>query len=199
MPRETRWAGPAEALARRCSVALPLPPHAFSQPTCNNVPTPCWTRRLPRLWGSTMPQTPWAASWARWPLVRSSCLALLMLGAAALLRGAGAGAKIAALQLIFPGSSPRMADRLCLPTFPTPNSLSPACPGALYSYVGSTVVDGFGACLMCSVAFAALSCAIDLFLHDDSRGACGAGCGPGHASCGNVRNSSWLALHCIHA
>lgn len=39
--------------------------------------------------------------------------------------------------------------------------------GALYSYVGSTVVDGFGACLMVSVGFAALSCAIDLFLHDD--------------------------------
>lgn len=47
----------------------------------------------------------------------------------------------------------------------------PAClpcrAGALYSYVGSTVVDGFGACLMVSVGFAALSCAIDLFLHDD--------------------------------
>ncbi|KAL4451733.1 hypothetical protein ABPG75_007395 [Micractinium tetrahymenae] len=39
--------------------------------------------------------------------------------------------------------------------------------GALYSYVGSTVVDGFGACLMVSVGFAAVSCAVDLFLHDD--------------------------------
>ncbi len=46
----------------------------------------------------------------------------------------------------------------------------PPPAGALYSYVGSTIVDGFGACLMVSVGFAALSCAIDLFLHDDHTG-----------------------------
>lgn len=39
--------------------------------------------------------------------------------------------------------------------------------GALYSYVGASIVDGFGACLMVSVGFAALSCAIDLFLHEE--------------------------------
>lgn len=39
--------------------------------------------------------------------------------------------------------------------------------GALYSYVGSTVVDGFGACLFVSVGFAVLSAAIDLVLHED--------------------------------
>lgn len=42
--------------------------------------------------------------------------------------------------------------------------------GALYSYVGSSVVDGFGACLMASVGFAAMSCAIDLWLQDDHTG-----------------------------
>lgn len=40
--------------------------------------------------------------------------------------------------------------------------------GALYSYVGSTIVDGFGACLMFSCAFAGISTAVDLFLHDDA-------------------------------
>ncbi|PRW57505.1 major facilitator transporter [Chlorella sorokiniana] len=39
--------------------------------------------------------------------------------------------------------------------------------GALYSYVGSSIVDGFGACLMVSVAFAAASCAIDFWLHEE--------------------------------
>lgn len=41
--------------------------------------------------------------------------------------------------------------------------------GALYSYVGSSVVDGFGACLFVSVGFAALSAVIDLFLHEERQ------------------------------
>ena len=43
--------------------------------------------------------------------------------------------------------------------------------GALYSYVGSSIVDGFGACLMVSVAFSAASCAIDFWLHEDAAAA----------------------------
>lgn len=43
--------------------------------------------------------------------------------------------------------------------------------GALYSYVGSTIVDGFGTCLMVSVGFAAASCAVDLWLHEDPAAA----------------------------
>jgi hypothetical protein len=38
--------------------------------------------------------------------------------------------------------------------------------GALFSYVGSTVVDGFGACLFASLAFAGVSSVVDAFLHD---------------------------------
>lgn len=38
--------------------------------------------------------------------------------------------------------------------------------GALFSYVGSTVVDGFGACLFASLAFAGISSVVDAFLHD---------------------------------
>jgi hypothetical protein len=49
--------------------------------------------------------------------------------------------------------------------------------GALYSYVGTTVVDGFGACLMVSCAFAAISTVVDLFLHEES-GASGAAMRP---------------------
>lgn len=41
-------------------------------------------------------------------------------------------------------------------------------PGALYSYMASTVVDGFAACLMVSAGFAAASGAIDLWLHEDA-------------------------------
>jgi hypothetical protein len=40
--------------------------------------------------------------------------------------------------------------------------------GALYSYVGSSIVDGFGTCLMVSVGFAAVSCVVDLFLHEQA-------------------------------
>ena len=39
--------------------------------------------------------------------------------------------------------------------------------GALYSYVGSTVVDGFGACLLVSVSFCVLSTLIDTKLWED--------------------------------
>ncbi|GAB4819699.1 hypothetical protein N2152v2_006745 [Parachlorella kessleri] len=39
--------------------------------------------------------------------------------------------------------------------------------GALYSYVGSTVVDGFGACLLVSVSFCVLSTLIDIRLWED--------------------------------
>lgn len=39
--------------------------------------------------------------------------------------------------------------------------------GALYSYAGSTVVDGFGICLMVSVGFAAVSCLVDFFLQEE--------------------------------
>jgi hypothetical protein len=39
--------------------------------------------------------------------------------------------------------------------------------GAIYSYVGSSVVDGFGTCLLVSVAFCALSTLIDLSLQED--------------------------------
>ena len=38
--------------------------------------------------------------------------------------------------------------------------------GALYSYVGSSIVDGFGACLMVSFLFSGISCGVDFFLHD---------------------------------
>ncbi len=41
--------------------------------------------------------------------------------------------------------------------------------GALYSYVGSTIVEGFGACLMVSVGFAAISCAVDFFLQEEIK------------------------------
>jgi hypothetical protein len=33
--------------------------------------------------------------------------------------------------------------------------------------VGTTIVEGFGTCLMASVLFAGISTAVDLFLHDD--------------------------------
>jgi hypothetical protein len=48
--------------------------------------------------------------------------------------------------------------------------------GALYSYIGSTVVDGFGSCLMVSVGFAAVSCLVDFFLQEETgaQGECGA-------------------------
>ena len=51
---------------------------------------------------------------------------------------------------------------------PTPTPVQPTpLAGALYSYVGSTVVDGFGTCLMVSVLFAGISTVVDLFLHEE--------------------------------
>lgn len=46
--------------------------------------------------------------------------------------------------------------------------------GALYSYVGSSVVDGFGTCLMVSVTFAGISFLVDFFLHEEANAAGGA-------------------------
>lgn len=42
--------------------------------------------------------------------------------------------------------------------------------GALYSYVGSTIVDGMGTCLLVSTSFALASAAIDAWLHDEREG-----------------------------
>lgn len=39
--------------------------------------------------------------------------------------------------------------------------------GALYSYVGDTIVDGFGTCLLVSVGFCLLSSGLNIFLHED--------------------------------
>jgi hypothetical protein len=41
--------------------------------------------------------------------------------------------------------------------------------------VGSTIVEGFGTCLMVSVLFAGISTAVDLFLHDDVNNKGGVG------------------------
>ena len=46
--------------------------------------------------------------------------------------------------------------------------------GALYSYVGNSIVDGFGACLMVSFLFAGISSGVDLFLHDPPAAAAAA-------------------------
>lgn len=43
--------------------------------------------------------------------------------------------------------------------------------GVLYTYAGSTVVVRFGVCLFASVGFAAISSAVDVFLHEDKPGA----------------------------
>lgn len=50
--------------------------------------------------------------------------------------------------------------------------------GALYSYVGDTVVIGFGVCLMCSVAFSVTSTVIDFWLHEDVATRFALGCFP---------------------
>eukprot|EP00955_Chlamydomonas_euryale_P069299 360397-Chlamydomonas_euryale.AAC.2 len=47
--------------------------------------------------------------------------------------------------------------------------------GALYSYVGNSVVAGFAACFFASVAFAFMSMVVDFFIHDDMGGLY---CGP---------------------
>ena len=43
--------------------------------------------------------------------------------------------------------------------------------GALFTYAGSTVVDRFGVCLFCSVAFSTISSVVDKFLTEDQPGA----------------------------
>ncbi|GFR40340.1 hypothetical protein Agub_g882, partial [Astrephomene gubernaculifera] len=48
--------------------------------------------------------------------------------------------------------------------------------GALYSYAGDNVVQGFAACFWASVGFAALSAAVELFLADNSGGLRCGGC-----------------------
>jgi hypothetical protein len=53
--------------------------------------------------------------------------------------------------------------------------------------VGSTIVEGFGTCLMVSVLFAGISTAVDLFLHDDVNNKGGVG---GQAEGGVV---GWVA------
>eukprot|EP00198_Chlamydomonas_reinhardtii_P012711 XP_001702048.1 predicted protein [Chlamydomonas reinhardtii] len=47
--------------------------------------------------------------------------------------------------------------------------------GALYSYAGDTVVQGFAACFWASVGFALLSALVEMFVHDNSGGLL---CGP---------------------
>jgi hypothetical protein len=42
--------------------------------------------------------------------------------------------------------------------------------GVLYTYVGSTVVDGFGACLFASSGVSLVSMAVDWFLQEDQKG-----------------------------
>ena len=42
--------------------------------------------------------------------------------------------------------------------------------GVLYTYVGGTVVDGFGACLFASCAVSLVSMAVDWFLQEDQQG-----------------------------
>ncbi|KAG2496544.1 hypothetical protein HYH03_005367 [Edaphochlamys debaryana] len=42
--------------------------------------------------------------------------------------------------------------------------------GALYSYAGDTVIQGFAACFWASVAFAAMSALVEFFIRDDSGG-----------------------------
>ena len=43
--------------------------------------------------------------------------------------------------------------------------------GVLYTYVGGTIVDGFGACLFASTAVSLISMTVDWFLREDQRGA----------------------------
>lgn len=50
--------------------------------------------------------------------------------------------------------------------------------GALYSYVGGSVVVGFGVCLMSSVAFSLASTVIDFWLHEDVPTRFALGCFP---------------------
>ncbi|KAG2429769.1 hypothetical protein HXX76_010553 [Chlamydomonas incerta] len=47
--------------------------------------------------------------------------------------------------------------------------------GALYSYAGDTVIQGFAACFWASVGFALLSALVEMFVHDNSGGLL---CGP---------------------
>jgi len=42
--------------------------------------------------------------------------------------------------------------------------------GVLYTYAGPTIVDRFGVCLFASLAFAAISAAVDVFLDEDTPG-----------------------------
>ena len=43
--------------------------------------------------------------------------------------------------------------------------------GFLYTYVGNTIVDGFGACVLCSCAVSLVSAGVDYFLKEDQKGA----------------------------
>lgn len=43
--------------------------------------------------------------------------------------------------------------------------------GVLYTYVGSTIVEGFGACVLASCGVSLTSAAIDVILQEDQEGA----------------------------